>query len=177
MLLPEDKAYWFWAAEFQTALAANSAYAGMSKGVQCCCQVPSSSSSSHGPALKGLFAQWKPTYIHPDPSRHLSSSFLYLLQSLQQVWCTLQGEARPSEGMYWGGRDRKPLGQSSPCHRPCVWPQQGRNIASLMQKWTCQDRVWELSVWETTKFNSNCTERKFQKCRIKPEKVPNKFLW
>lgn len=141
MFFPEDKACCFWAAEFLTAPAANPANAGVSKGVQWCCQVPFSSSSSHGPALKGLFTQWKPTYIHPDLSHHLSSSFLHLLQSLQQVWYILQAAARPSEGMSWDGRDRQPLGQSPPCHRPSVWPQQGRNVSPLMQKWTCTGTV------------------------------------
>lgn len=38
MFLHEDKAYCFGAAEFQTVLGANSTNAGMSKGVQLCCQ-------------------------------------------------------------------------------------------------------------------------------------------
>lgn len=85
MFLPEDKAHCFWAAEFQTARAASSANAGLSKEVQWCCQVPSSSSTS-----------------------------------IEGTACTVKAQYEGPVKGSWGDRDRKPLGQSSTCHRPGV---------------------------------------------------------
>lgn len=141
--------------------------------------VPSFSSCSHRPALQGLLAQQKPSSIHTDLPQYISSSFAHLLQSLWAGLVHAAGRkptpARRCPGMMGTG---SPEAGFSLRHRPRVRPLQGRNAASLTQKRTYQHGAQEQCGRGTTKFSSSCTERKFRKSRIDPEKVPNwhKFL-
>ena len=174
MFLHEDKAYCFGAAEFQTVLGANSTNASMSKGVQRCWQC--------FPPAAAAMDQHCRDCLHSESPHIFTQTFLTIVlapfpiccEACGQVWCTLLGgkpaPVRRSPGAVGRG---SPEASSSPCHGPRVWLQQGRSAASLMQKRTHQRGAQEQSGWQTTKFSSNCTERKFRKFRIDPEEVPN----
>ena len=93
--------------------------------------------------------------MHPDLSHHLSSSFPHLLQSLWAGLVHAAGGKPASVRRCLGAVGRgSPEASFSPCHGPRVWPQQDRNVASLMQKQTHQCRAQEQSGWETTKFRA-----------------------
>lgn len=157
---------------------ANSADASVSKGVQQCCQcLPPAAAAAVRHCRECLHSKSPHLFTQTFLTVFLAP-FPICCKACRQVWCTLRGGSQPWRG--WLGM----VGRGSPeaifslSYGPRVWPQQGRTAASLTQKRTYQHGAQERCGWGTRKSSSNCTERKFRKFGIDPEKILNwhKFL-